>query len=142
MELTTEQQNAIARLFENESLTDNLDDANARLVLQWAQEQIIAHNDGDLVQAAVNSANQSGTQGAQALIAQANTFLVQELETRTQNSTSPSVDQVPTREQSDDEASAVAREQSTAEAKINSAPPPAPASTQKSQRKSKRSKKK
>lgn len=142
MELTTEQQNAIARLYENESLTDNLDDADARIVLQWAQEQIIAHNDGELVQAAVNSANQSGAQGAQALVAQANTFLAQGLEARAQNSIAPNAVQAPTINQNDDAANTAPREQPPTDLSGSPAPPPAATRNQNSNRKSKRRKKK
>jgi hypothetical protein len=82
MELSSQQKMSIERLYENESLTDNLTDQEAKAVLQWAQQQIASNTDGELVKAAVSAANQSGEQGAQALLAQATTFLVQELQAR------------------------------------------------------------
>lgn len=87
MELSSEQKRSIERLYENESLTDNLTDDEAKAVLNWAQEQITANHSGELVTAAVSAANQSGEQGAQALLAQANVFLVQELNARGMNAT-------------------------------------------------------
>lgn len=82
MELTLAQQNAIARLYENESLTENLDDQSARALLEWAQGQIVANIADALVRAAVSAANSSGEQGVQALVATASTFLAQEIEAR------------------------------------------------------------
>lgn len=79
MELTPEQQNAIARLYENESLTENLNDQEARALLEWAQGQIAANTDDSLVRAAVSAANSSGEQGVQALVTEASTFLAREL---------------------------------------------------------------
>lgn len=79
MALTSEQTNAIERLRENESLTDNLTDTDARALLDWAQNQIIGNADPKLVQAAVSAANASGLQGVQPLLAQASTFLAQQL---------------------------------------------------------------
>ncbi len=75
MELTPEQKISIERLYENESLTDNLTDNDARAVLEWAQQQIIAETDGELVKQAVRAANQSGETGVASLIAQASAFL-------------------------------------------------------------------
>lgn len=82
MELTPEQQNAIARLYENESLTENLDDQSARALLEWAQGQIVANTDDALVRAAVSAANTSGEQEVQALVTTASTFLAQEISAR------------------------------------------------------------
>lgn len=82
MELSSEQKSSLERLYENESLTDNLTDADAKAVLQWAQQQIIADTDGDLVRAAVNAANESGQAGAQLVVMQAANFLTQELQAR------------------------------------------------------------
>jgi hypothetical protein len=82
MELTPEQENAIARLYENESLTENLTDRDAQALLEWAQGQIVANTDDALVRAAVSAANSSGEQGVQALVTQASTFLAKELEVR------------------------------------------------------------
>jgi len=82
MKLTAQQRAALERLHESESLTDNLTDADAQALLDWAQQQIIADTDGDLVRAAVNAANTSGAQGAQILLAQANATLAQELAAR------------------------------------------------------------
>lgn len=82
MELTPDQENAIARLYENESLTENLTDQDARALLEWAQGQIAASTDDTLVRAAVSAANASGEQGVQALVTQASTFLAQELAAR------------------------------------------------------------
>jgi hypothetical protein len=83
MELTSEQKMKVERLIENESLTDNLMDDDAKALLEWAQQQIIANRDDTLVRAAVSAANQSGEEGAQALVAHANTFLAQELAAHT-----------------------------------------------------------
>lgn len=85
MELTSEQKMQIERLYENESLTDNLTDADARAVLQWAQQQILAATDGEMVAAAVRAANESGETGVAQLVAQADTFLAHELEARGMN---------------------------------------------------------
>lgn len=82
MEPSSEQKLSIERLYENESLTDNLTDADAKAVLKWAQEQILQDKDGELVRAAVSTANASGQEGAQALVAQAANFLAQELQAR------------------------------------------------------------
>lgn len=71
-------QQQIERLYENESLTDNLTDTDARALLQWAEEQIRGRTDGALVTAAVRNANQSGTEGVQALLAHAQAFLAVE----------------------------------------------------------------
>ncbi len=79
MALTPEQRMQIERLYENESLTDNLDDASAQAVLKWAEEQIRADTASQLVTAAVSAANQSGAQGVQALLVEAGTFLAREL---------------------------------------------------------------
>lgn len=78
MELTPEQKMSVARLYDNESLTDNLMDQDAKAMLEWAQEQIIANKDEALVKAAVRAANLSGQEGAHTLIAHANAFLDQE----------------------------------------------------------------
>lgn len=80
MELTPEQKMSVERLYENESLTDNLVDQDAKALLEWAQAQIVANTDEALVRAAVHAANQSGQEGAQALVAQASTFLDRELD--------------------------------------------------------------
>ena len=80
--MTPEQQALIERLYENESLTDNLTDADAQALLKWAEEQIRNETDGELVTAAVSNANQSGAEGVQALLTQASTFLVHELHAR------------------------------------------------------------
>lgn len=87
MELTPEQKMSIERLYENESLTDNLMDADAKALLEWAQQQIISDADGELVKQAVSVANQSGVEGVQALINNASTFLAQELTARGLNTT-------------------------------------------------------
>ncbi len=86
MKLTPEQQARIDRLYENESLTDNLTDGDAKALLDWAQKQIVADTDGELVTAAVRAANESGVQGAETLVAQANAMLTQELTARAMNS--------------------------------------------------------
>ncbi len=80
--MTPEQQALIERLYENESLTDNLTDADAQALLKWAAEQIENATDGELVMAAVSNANQSGGEGVQALITQASSFLTKELRAR------------------------------------------------------------
>jgi DNA primase len=85
MKLTAQQRAALERLHESESLTDNLTDADAQALLEWAQQQIIADTDDDLVRAAVNAANTSGAQGAQILLMQANATLAQELAARAMN---------------------------------------------------------
>jgi hypothetical protein len=74
-----EKQALIERLYENESLTDNLTDAEAKALLRWAEEQIQHDTADSIVTAAVRAANQSGVEGVQALLAQANAFLVQAL---------------------------------------------------------------
>lgn len=89
MKLTPELKAQIERLYENESLTDNLDDAAARAVLKWAEEQIRGRADPGLVTAAVSAANQSGEQGARALVAHAGTFLTQELRAGAATTSSP-----------------------------------------------------
>ncbi len=76
---------AIERLYENESLTDNLTDQDAKALLEWAQQQIISNTEGEMVTAAVSAANASGEQGVQALLTQASTFLAQELTVRGMN---------------------------------------------------------
>jgi len=83
--MTPEQQALIEQLYENESLTDNLSDVDAKALLKWAEEQVRNETDGGLVAAAVNNANQSGVEGAQALLTQASAFLVQELHAREAN---------------------------------------------------------
>ncbi len=82
MELTPEQQDAIARLYENESLTENLDDQSARALLEWAQGQIAANADDSLVRAAVSAANSGSERGAEAVVLQADGFLAQALALR------------------------------------------------------------
>jgi hypothetical protein len=72
-----QKQALIERLYENESLTDNLHDADAKALLKWAEEQIRNNTDGELVTAAVSTTNQSGTEGVQALLSQASAFLAQ-----------------------------------------------------------------
>src|SRR5205809_4788972 len=93
MALTFDQRNAIERLRENESLTDNLTDTDARALLDWAQKQIIANTDSTLVQAAVSAANASGLEGVQLLLAQASTFLAQQLAAH--SATSPPTSALP-----------------------------------------------
>lgn len=83
--MTPEQQTLIEQLYENESLTDNLSDVDAKALLKWAEEQVQNETDGELVTAAVSNANQSGVEGAQALLTQASAFLVQELHAREAN---------------------------------------------------------
>lgn len=82
MELTEQQKLQLGRLHENESLTDNLTDSDARALLQWADLQIRSDTDGDLVTAAVSAANQSGVEGAPNLLANAAAYLARELEAR------------------------------------------------------------
>jgi len=84
MDLTPEQKRGIERLHENESLTDNLDDASAQALLDWAEDRIRADTDSSLVTAAVSAANQSGEASVQALVNNASAFLAQELSVRTQ----------------------------------------------------------
>lgn len=86
MDLNPNQTAVIERLRENESLTDNLTDSDASVLLDWAEKQILANTDGELVTAAVSAANQSGQNGAEALLAQAAAFLSQELAGRAINS--------------------------------------------------------
>ncbi len=85
MELSSEQKMALERLYENESLTDNLADADAKALLQWAQKQILDNTDSELVATAVRAANESGEMGVQAVIAQAASVLTQELTARQMN---------------------------------------------------------
>lgn len=85
MDPTPEQKLAIERLYENESLTENLTDGDARALLDWAEQQIAANTDDQLVQAAVSAANQSGQAGVQSLLLSANSFLAQEVSARTQD---------------------------------------------------------
>lgn len=75
--MTPEQKMNIERLYENESLTDNLNDADAKGLLQWAEQQITANTKAEVVTAAVQAANASGAQGVQALVSQASAFLAQ-----------------------------------------------------------------
>ncbi|MBI4674583.1 MAG: hypothetical protein HY741_23305 [Chloroflexi bacterium] len=75
-----QQQALIERLYENESLTSNLTDAEAKPLLQWAEAQIRDGANAELVIAAVNAANQSGAEGIQALLVQARAFLKQHLD--------------------------------------------------------------
>ncbi|GEM_PF-2323305 len=82
--MTSEQQALIERLYENESLTDNLTDTDAQALLKWAAEQIQNDADGELVTTALGNANQSGVAGAQALVTQASSFLTQALHARAQ----------------------------------------------------------
>lgn len=90
MDLTPEQQARLARLYENESLTDNLTDTDAKAVLEWAQRKILGGAaEADLVTAAVSAANQSGEEGAAALLLQADDFLAQEIKARTMDSAQP-----------------------------------------------------
>lgn len=77
MKLTSAQKNAIEQLYENESLTSNLTDDDAHALLDWAQNQITANADSNLVKAAVSAANASGIHGAAQLLAQAAAFLAQ-----------------------------------------------------------------
>ncbi len=93
-----QQQALVERLYENESLTDNLDDADAKALLQWAEQQIRSDTDGTLVTAAVSFANQSGTAGVQALLLQADTFLAQEISARAANAAPPAPTQTETQE--------------------------------------------
>lgn len=93
--MTPEQQALIEQLYENESLTANLTDGDAKAVLAWAQQQIIADADGELVRAAVSAANESGQAGAQTLITQAANFLAQELQVRAQQTATPSNSDAP-----------------------------------------------
>lgn len=95
MEPTPEQKQAIERLYENESLTENLTDTDARALLSWAQEQIASNADDKLVQAAVSAANNSGEQGAQALLLSADTFLAQEVAARSNDSTATTTSAAP-----------------------------------------------
>lgn len=82
-----QQQVLIERLYETESLTDNLTDTDAKALLKWAEGQIRNDTNGEIVIAAVGAANASGTQGVQALVAQANAFVVQQLNVAAQAST-------------------------------------------------------
>lgn len=93
MKLTSSKKNAIAQLYENESLTSNLTDSDAHALLEWAQNQITANADSKLVQAAVSAANASGIQGAPQLLAQAAAFLAQRA--GTSNTPSPAIDNSP-----------------------------------------------
>lgn len=77
MELTPEQKKEIERLHENESLTDNLDDASAQALMKWAEDRITANTDSQLVTAAVSAANQSGEASVEALVGNASAFLAQ-----------------------------------------------------------------
>lgn len=88
--MTLEQQALIERLYENESLTDNLTDTDAQALLKWAAEQIQNDADGELVTAALGNANQSGVAGVQALVTQASSFLTQALHARAQAAHDPS----------------------------------------------------
>lgn len=79
----------IERLYDTESLTDNLTDADAKAILKWAEGQILQNVNEELVRAAVSAANTSGQTGTDALVAQANTFLTQQLAAQ-RNSVPPS----------------------------------------------------
>ena len=72
----------IEQLHERESLTDNLTDTDAQALLKWAEQQILSKTPAELVTAAVNAANTSGIQGAQALVTQASSFLNNQLAAR------------------------------------------------------------
>jgi hypothetical protein len=80
--MDTDLQARIERLYENESLTDNLTDANAKILLRWAEAQLRENTDETLVVAALQTANQSDATASDALLAQAQTFLTQELQAR------------------------------------------------------------
>lgn len=80
--MDTDLQARIERLYETESLTDNLTDANAIILLQWAEAQLRANTDEALVAAALSTANQSDASESDALLAQAQTFLAQQLHAR------------------------------------------------------------
>lgn len=82
MELSEEKKQRLERLSENESLTDNLTDDDARALLKWAEQQILSDVDGELVASAVRSANQSGVKDSNALLAEASAALAQELKLR------------------------------------------------------------
>lgn len=69
----------IERLYENESLTDNLSDAGAKALLGWAEAQLRENTNEAMVTAAVGFANTSASADTSALLAQAQTFLKQEL---------------------------------------------------------------
>ena len=90
--METDPQTLIERLYENESLTDNLTDTDAKALLKWAEKQILASQNSELVTAAVSHANQSGSEGVQALLADADIFLAQALQTR-DNETAPAAAQ-------------------------------------------------
>lgn len=69
----------IERLYENESLTDNLTDTDAKALLQWAEAQLRGNTNESVVTAAVSFANSSGGADTSALLAQAQAFLTKEL---------------------------------------------------------------
>ncbi len=83
--METDPQILIERLYENEALTDNLTDTDAKALLKWAEQQILASQNSELVTAAVSHANQSGSEGVQALLADAGAFLAQAMQTRENN---------------------------------------------------------
>lgn len=78
-QMDPEIQARIERLYENESLTDNLGDAGAKALLGWAEAQLRENTNEAMVIAAVSFANTNAGADTSALLAQAQTFLKQEL---------------------------------------------------------------
>lgn len=72
---TEEQLAALERLREHESLTDNLTDAPAKALLNWAEQQILRGVPADSVFAAVRAANRSAAQSDESALAVAQAAL-------------------------------------------------------------------
>lgn len=73
--MTEEQRAAIERMHENESLTGELTDPQARAVLAWGEEKIQEGESPDAVFAAIRTANKSGMQNESDLRAVAQSHL-------------------------------------------------------------------
>lgn len=80
--MDTDLQARIERLYENESLTDNLTDAAAKTLLHWAEQQLCDNTDETLVVAAVGFANTCESTAPDAILTQAQTFLTEQLHSR------------------------------------------------------------
>lgn len=73
--MTEDQRAAIERMHENESLTGELTDPQARALLGWGEEEIQAGKSPDAVFAAIRTANKSGAQSESELLAVAQSHL-------------------------------------------------------------------
>lgn len=67
--MNDEMRHALEKLANDESMTDNLDDAAAKALLRWAEQQILAGNNPREVQTAARLANRDDLDGADAVVA-------------------------------------------------------------------------